>query len=468
MKKIHKLFPVALGLLASVFFILSSCNKMDDIQRKYAEREEVVYLGKVDSIQSFPGVNRTKLTWYMSSDPRIDRTIIYWNLRRDSIVKEFNRTQPGVKKDSILINNLPEGTTLFEFRNVNNEGETSLYSSISANIWGSAFANGLNARKITEFDFDYGQSLYNLTLSPTAAGDSVVYSQIIYTNKHGEENSVRIERDTIATVVELADFPDGGELRYRTVFFPPQGIDTVYNDYTIFKAPKAVFERGTKISLAGNMSSKYFDRSGENLYEWNSGGDLIVYALNTDGSLAQTEKFPSVVSHSTYRDFFFYNDDKFIGINTANKISMFQIVDGQLVIVKASYGSGFTFQQFIPAKGYFFSLTAGTGDMKTWLAQNDGTWGTPNGTTVGTGFTIYEPLMLFNNQSLLGVDADGYLWNISVSVSGTIGSKSRIGSGWNRFKKMISVGTTLFCMEENGDFYVFTNFNTADKFWVVN
>ena len=468
MKKIHKLFPVALGLLASVFLILSSCNKMDDIQRKYAEKEEQVYLGKVDSLMFFPGISRTKLTWYISSDPRIDRTVIYWNLRRDSIVKDFNRTDPGVQKDSILIDNLPEGTTLFEFRNVNNEGETSLYSSISATVWGSAFAAGLRARKVTAFDFDYSQSLYSLTLSPTAVGDSVVYSQIIYTNKHGEEKSVRIERDTIATVVELADFPDGGELRFRTVFFPPQGIDTVYNDYAIFKAPKAVFERGTKISLVGNMASKYFDRSGENLYEWNASGDLIVYALNADGSLVQTARYPAIVPHTAYRDFFFYNDDKFIGVTTANTVSMFQIVNGLLAIVKAGFGSGFTFQQFIPARGFFFSVTTGTGDMKTWLAQNDATFGTPNGATVGTGFTIYNPLMLFNNQSLLGVDADGYLWNIPVSVSGTLGSKSRIGSGWNRFKKMISVGTTLFCMEQNGDFYVFENFNTADKFWIVN
>lgn len=466
MKQINKLFAVALGLLASVFFILSSCSKMDDIQRNYAEREEQVYLGKVDSLMSFPGFNRTKLTWYMSSDPMIDRTIIYWNLRRDSIVKEFNRTDPGVQKDSILIDNLPEGTILFEFRNVNKEGETSLYSSISATVWGSTFAAGLRARRVTEFDFDYSQSLYNLTLSPTAVGDSVVYSQIIYKNKNGEEKTVRTERNM--TGVELADFPDGGEFRFRTVFFLPQGIDTVYNDYATFKAPKAVFERGTKISLVGNMVSKYFDRSGENLYEWNAKGDLIVYALNADGSLVQTKTYPAIVLHTAYKHFFFYNDDKFIGVSTANKVSMFQIVAGKLVVVKANFGSGFTFQQFIPAQGFFFSITAGTGDMKTWLAQNDGTWGTPNGTKVGTGFTIYEPLMLFNNQAFLGVDADGDLWNIPVSVTGILGFKSRIGSGWNRFEKMISVGTKLYCMEKNGDFYVFDNFNTTDKYWIVN
>src|SRR5665647_130166 len=183
MEKIHKIFLIALSLLASVFLILSSCNKMDDIQQKYAAREEQVYLGMVDSIQSFPGFNRVKLVWYISSDPRIDRTIIYWNLRHDSIVKEFAHTVPGVQKDSITIDNLPEGSSLFEFRNVNNEGETSLYSSAPVTVWGSIFVAGLHSRNFTAFDFNYSQLLYNLTLFPTALGDGVVYSQILYTNK---------------------------------------------------------------------------------------------------------------------------------------------------------------------------------------------------------------------------------------------------------------------------------------------
>ena len=465
MKKINRLFSIAFGLFAFVL-LLSSCSKMDDIQRKYAERAEQVYLGKVDSLASYPGFSRAKLVWYISSDPKVDRTIIYWNTRQDSIVKEFNRTTPGVQKDSIIIENLPEGTTLFEFRNVNNEGETSLYSSVSATVWGPEFADGLRARTLTGFDFDYSQSIYNLELSKSTPGDSVVYSQILYKNAQGEDKMIRIERDT--NMVALEGFPDGGEFSFRTVFFSPKGIDTVFNDYEVFKAPVAVTERGTKISFTGNMASKYFEGNGENLYEWNAVGDLIVYALNAGGELTQTETYPGIVSRTTYRDFFFYDDDKFIGISSGDKVSMHQMENGNLVVMNASFGSGFNFAGFVPARGYFFSVAATSGEMKTWFARDDATWGSPNGVVVGTGFDIYEPLIMFNRQSLLGVDADGYLWSFPTSVNGFIGSKSRIGSGWNRFKKIISVGTTLLCMEENGDFYVFENFNATDKYWVVD
>jgi hypothetical protein len=130
MKKIHQLIiPILLGI-AVFILVLSSCNKMSDIQRKYAEKTEQVYLGRVDSLVSIPGIGRAKLVWYINSDPKIDRTIIYWNMRKDSIVKEFNRTTAGLQKDSVIINNLSEGTTLIELRNVNKDGEASLYTSV--------------------------------------------------------------------------------------------------------------------------------------------------------------------------------------------------------------------------------------------------------------------------------------------------------------------------------------------------
>ncbi|GGG85819.1 hypothetical protein GCM10007415_19030 [Parapedobacter pyrenivorans] len=467
MKKTYRLFPVALSLLVSAIVVFSSCDKMNDIQQEWAEQDEQVYLGKVDSIEYFPGFGRAKIIWYIGSDPKIDQTIIYWNMRQDSIVKDFNRTGSSLQKDSIILEDLPEGSTLFEFRNVNNEGETSLYSNATVNVWGPEYADGLRARTVTAFDFDYSQSLFELEVSPVSVGDSVVYSQIVYTNTLGQERTLRIERD--ANTAELTNFPDGGEFRFQTVFFPPQGIDTVFNNFSTFKAPVAITERGIKISFAGEMESKYFHRNGEQLYEWNTAGDLIVYAMNADGSLTQTETYPSIVPRDTYRDFFFYDDDKFIGISTGNAVTMHQIEGGVLTAVGAgAFGSGFAFPKFIPARGYFFSVAAETGEMKTWLAQNNATWGTPNGATVGTGFDGYEPLMLFNNHTLLGVDADGYLRAIPVTVSGTLGSQSRIGSGWDRFAKIVSMGTKLLCMEENGDFYIFDDFNTAEKFWIVD
>lgn len=445
---------------------MSSCDKMNDIQEEYAGREETVYLGKVDSIEYFPGFGRAKITWYISADPKIERTIIYWNMRQDSIVKEVNRTQSGVHKDSITLENLPEGSTLFEFRNVNSRGESSLYSTASVSVWGLEFGDGLRARRVDAFDYDNAQATFNLTFSESSPGDSVLFSEVVYTNTLSEVKTVKIEREE--NQVALTNFPDGGEFQFRTVFFPPQGIDTVYNDFQTFRAPSVVTAGGTKIALRGQAESKYFDQYGALVYEWNANGDLIEYTIGESGELTQAASYPALAPRTTYREFFFYDDDKFIGITTGNGVAMVQFEDGVLNQVgAATFGSGFSFAQFLPTRGFFYSRSA-AGVIQTWVARNNATWGAPNGTNRGDGYDAYGVITLFNHQTMLLVDAEGYLWSVPYTVSGALGSQSRIGSGWDRFERIFTAGTTLYGIEANGDIYAFSNFNATDNFWVAD
>lgn len=474
MKKIYRLFPAALGLLASVILLFSSCDKMNDIQEQWAGKEEQVYLGKVDSLKFYPGLGRAKITWYIGADPKVDRTIIYWNMRQDSIVKEFVRTGSGLQRDSVILENLPEGSILFEFRNANSEGETSLYSNLTVTVWGQDFASGQRARRIDAFSLNPDESIFELGLTPATVGDNVAYAEVVYTNSSGQIKTVRADRET--NILQLTNFPAGGEFDLRTVFFPPQGIDTVYNEFESFRAPAVVKATGSKSALAGNLSSKYFEyNGGESLYEWTSDSKLIAYSLNGDGSVSASGTQVTTVSRETYRDLFFYDANRFIAVTTGNALRMITIHGGAPVIVKTpadadDFGTGFTMPLFMPSSSgvFFYSLTA-AGVLQAWYARNDAAFNTPNNVSVGTGYDVYKnKLALFNTASLLAVDEEGNLWSQPVSVSGRLGSKSRIGSGWNRFERIIGVGTTLLCMEENGDFYIFDDFNTTENFWIVD
>lgn len=465
MKEMKKSIMIMLCLFAGIIMI-TSCDEMNDIQKQYAEVEERIYLGKVDSVKVYPGLGRAKLTWYIGADPKIEKTIIYWNMRNDSIVKEFTRTGSGLQKDSIIIESLPEGTSLFEFRNVNDKGESSLYSSTSVTVWGPDFGEGLYARRITALNFNYEESTFEVGFSPAFEGDSVVYSQISYTTQQGEERVVRIERED--TLAILTDFGDGQELYFQTAFFLPTGIDTIFNNQQVFKSPTAVFENGEKLSLAGNLSSQYFERYGD-LFEWNAAGDLIEYALDEDGTYYQLEVYPLLVPRSTFREFFFYDDDKFIGIRTDNKVSMHQIIDGQLVTVLTpagaeTFGSSYSMDRFMAAKGFFFSLR-NDGRIYVHPANNNATWGTPQTTQVGSDFT-YNPATVYNNNALIGIDANGYLYSTPFTTTGTLGSRATIGSGWSKFKKLVGVDNKLLCFDESGDIYQF-DFNATDYYWVI-
>lgn len=464
-KQMKKLLTIIFCFLAGII-VFTSCDEMNDIQKKYAEVEERVYLGKVDSIKVYPGLGRAKLTWYISADPKVEKTIIYWNMRNDSIIKEFTRTGPGVQKDSIIIESLPEGTSLFEFRNVNEKGESSLYSSTSVTVWGPDFGEGLYSRRVISQNFNYEESTFEIGFSHAFEGDSVAYSQVSYTTQQGEERIIRIERED--TLTTLTDFGDGQELYFQTAFFLPTGIDTIFNNQQVFKSPTAVFENGEKISLVGNLSSRYFERYG-NLFEWNDTGDLIEYALDENNEYYQLEVHPSLVSRTTFRDFFFYDDDKFIGIRTNNAVSMHQIVGGQLVTVLTpagaeTFGSSYSMERFMAAKGFFFSLR-NDGRIYVHPANNNATWGTPQTTQVSSSFT-YNPAAVYNNKALIGIDTNGYLYSTPFTTTGTLGSRASIGSGWNKFKKLVGVDNKLLCFDESGDIYQF-DFNATDFYWVI-
>ena len=62
-----KLIKIAIGFAAALtaLWMSGGCDDMNKTQEKYASREEIVYLTKVDSISSYPGVGKVKFVyWY--------------------------------------------------------------------------------------------------------------------------------------------------------------------------------------------------------------------------------------------------------------------------------------------------------------------------------------------------------------------------------------------------------------------
>src|SRR5690554_805055 len=107
MKKMRTIF---LGILTvCVYFLFPGCSDMNDIHQHYIDREKALYLGMTDSLVALSGEGRVKLKWYVNADPKIEQTVIYWNMRQDSVVKTFVRVEKGIQADSIIIDDLPEG-----------------------------------------------------------------------------------------------------------------------------------------------------------------------------------------------------------------------------------------------------------------------------------------------------------------------------------------------------------------------
>lgn len=477
MKRIvNKFFKHFLLFIITLTFFIS-CDNMNDIQREFAEREEQVYLGKVDSLKVTPGFGRAKVSWYISADPKIEQTIIYWNEREDSLVVDVNRTSSGLYRDSILVENLEEGSTLLEFRNVNSKGQSSLFTSVIATSWGGSFAEQLLARKLTSTVYNYEESIFTLKFSPVVIGDSVEYSQVVYTDKYGKEKTLRIDREINDTT--LIDFPDGATFGFRNIFFLPQGLDTVFSDFQQIKAPITKFEKGKKIDFPGSPNSYYSVCKSKSIYEWTQEGDVNFYELNEQGIFELSESYPKLVSRNTYAQFFFFDDDKFIATDHAMNIYMFRIDNYELKVVKPagqasdSFGGAMGHKRFIPAQGFFYALS-GSNSFSVFFPNNNGTWGNP--ATTALGKLYYNIVTNFYGNYLLAIDEElegaedskkGLLWSFPYSTSGNLRGVNKIGRGWDRFQEFFAIGSKLIAIEYNGDFYEFEDFNATDYYWIV-
>lgn len=147
-KYIHIFFFALAGLLYSC-----SDSEMNKIHQEYIDMKEKVYLGKTDSLKFFPGKERAKLTWYLTADPKVSETVIYWNNRQNFVTKKVEKTLAGPEKDSIIIEGLSVGTHLFELVNKSDDGETSLYTEIQGKVYADSYAEIYSPRTVASSTF---------------------------------------------------------------------------------------------------------------------------------------------------------------------------------------------------------------------------------------------------------------------------------------------------------------------------
>lgn len=185
--------------------LLIQCNDSDELYKEFIDEGETIYLGRTDSLITFSGIGRIQLKWYVNADPKIEETVIYWNMRQDSVVKSFQRTEKGIQADSLFIEGLPEGVYTFELFNRNKSGYRSLISSVQGEVFGETLISGLKNRTISSmtivaYDKDEQQSDIKITWGPGITGS--FGSKISYFNKStNTQTEVFVPMDSTTTTI---------------------------------------------------------------------------------------------------------------------------------------------------------------------------------------------------------------------------------------------------------------------------
>lgn len=217
---------------------LSSCENINDVHEEYLKWGEEIYTGVVDSLEAYPGNERIKFTWMINADPRITKTVIYWNDGGDSAVVEVNRTQSGIMRMETSLN-LPENSYIFKFVTKDDEGHKSLNVEKTADIYGSRYVSTLRNREIRTIVAQEDNSV-KLTWS-SIESETLLYTMITYTDNTEPSNpktiEKKVENDMSETV--LSNLKAGDEFTVVSVYQPLGSLDTFEASATVYHVPIA-------------------------------------------------------------------------------------------------------------------------------------------------------------------------------------------------------------------------------------
>lgn len=212
--------------LSLTIMFLCSCTGMYDNIEEYWDRGEIPYIGRPDSAVVYGGKERAKIEWIVNSDPRIEKCIIYWNFRKDSVVVDIDKSKLVDNKFSYMLNSLDEGSYVFELIHIGQEGYPSIAHEVIGEVYGEKYQSNLTPRKIT--DFEWVGSDLRLSLGI----DDSNYCLFKYTTVDGSEKEVRCSIEE--TEVILDNCSPASQIEYSTVYIPEENaldlfvIDNVY------------------------------------------------------------------------------------------------------------------------------------------------------------------------------------------------------------------------------------------------
>jgi hypothetical protein len=223
MKKIKSVvgYIVGICLFSSC---LAGCDDMNSLHQQYIDRGEIFYTGKCDSVKAFAGNGRVKFTWLLNSDPRINRTMIYWNGGIDSVEIPVTRAQKGV---ILLETILPvkEGSYSFIFVTMDAKGHSSLEVERSTQIYGPKYIATLTNRNLS---FRLTGNSLTINWNPVES-EYIQYTTVNYTDYSNPANpapkSVVVANESTQTL--LPGIRAGDTFSVISTFLPENGLDMI-------------------------------------------------------------------------------------------------------------------------------------------------------------------------------------------------------------------------------------------------
>ncbi|MDR1666499.1 MAG: discoidin domain-containing protein [Bacteroidales bacterium] len=216
-------------ILLAIVIITGSCAKMNDKHDEFLARGETVYIGKVDSVRSYPGKNNKLLFRYWISDPRAKQVTVSWGVN-DTLHKTL--TIPPHKIADALealfdsADGITEGNHTFHWVSSDDLGNKSMVFETLASVYGNLYQEKLLNRRVTGTDVDEGTG--DITVSwANASSEEELGVEVSYVTRGNEAKTIYYPGLGNSVTLENVDYTKG--VTYTTLYVPtPGAIDTFF------------------------------------------------------------------------------------------------------------------------------------------------------------------------------------------------------------------------------------------------
>jgi len=224
---------------------------MDATYKDLVKPNGINYIGRADSVKTYSGRNRIKITWIKGTDPKINQACIYWNNKADSIMVPIGEYKTN-DTISVIIDGLPESSYTFYIYTLDTQGNTSIRVDAMGNSYGEAYESALLIRPIeTAVPMDQDAVITWFSADKTEIGAELLYKDI-----SNNEHQIYIPTDSMVTTLKNVK---AGTIRYRSLFRPDTlCLDTFYTAYDFVKLEEPVID---DVNLA--LGQKVVDKSSD-------------------------------------------------------------------------------------------------------------------------------------------------------------------------------------------------------------
>lgn len=432
-------------LFIMAVLVLFSCTKFEDSYKDFIGDGEIKYSARPDSLMARGGINSVQLSWLFTTDPNITSYKIYWNNRRDSIMKTIVRSS-GVDTIKVLISGLEEGVYNFEIFTYDNKGNTSIKSEVVGSSYGARYIATLLPRGIRATN----RVDKNMIFTWAPGADDLLYTDLSYTDMDGHLVNVRIKKSDEFT--ELVNFPVGSAFNIQSFFKPDRlALDTVFT-------PNVVQKFVLQSTYTGWSDYNIIFGHSDELIVRKSSGNLDRFSYST-GIMPAFVSPPTAnigVGWGGFTNIFSLNDGRSVVSWNKTDGSMLNFLyrKGQSnsgVNPLASAGSAAANQ----AKTWDFTFSAqkkifgrsNTGALRYYSVANYSSLSAVS-TVTGVDWSKYNAMAGLLNTWVFGRTANGDLYRIAIDLStNTASDETLVATGWDKFRIISSFMNELVAAE---------------------